>query len=44
MLIYGLRWQPPWISDQHNFFLKDLQMIIPRLFGFNYPSGFREAF
>jgi hypothetical protein len=23
-------------------FLEDLPMIIPRQFGFNYPSGFRE--
>jgi hypothetical protein len=23
-------------------FVKDLPMIIPRQFGFNYPSGFRE--
>jgi hypothetical protein len=44
MLIYVLRWQPSWISDQHKKqkFVEDLPMIIPGQFGFNCPSGFRE--
>jgi hypothetical protein len=43
MLIYVLRWQPSWISDQHKKnFVEDLPMIIPGQIGFNCPSGFRE--
>jgi hypothetical protein len=30
------------IGIQNIKFLEDLPMIIPRQFGFNYPSGFRE--
>jgi hypothetical protein len=32
------------ISDRHkkNFFLEDLQRIIPGQFGFNHPSALRE--
>ena len=46
MLIYVLRWWPSWISDRHKKrnFVEDLPMIIPGQFGFNCPSGFREAF
>jgi hypothetical protein len=38
------RWWPSWISDRHKNrnFVEDLQMIIPRQFGFNCPSGLRE--
>jgi hypothetical protein len=34
------------ISNRHkkHHFVDDLPMIIPGQFGFNYPSGFREAF
>ena len=44
MLIYVLRWWPSWISIgiKNIKFVEDLPMIIPRQFGFNYPSGFRE--
>jgi hypothetical protein len=30
------------ISIKNIKFVEDLPMIIPRQFGFNYPSGFRE--
>ena len=30
------------INIKNTKFVKDLPMIIPRQFGFNYPSGFRE--
>jgi hypothetical protein len=32
------------ISIKNTHFVEDLPMIIPGQFGFNYPSGFREAF
>jgi hypothetical protein len=30
--------------EKNRNFVEDLPMIIPAQFGFNYPSGFREAF
>jgi hypothetical protein len=44
MLIYVLRGGHlgfP-IGIKNRKFVEDLPMIIPRQFGFNYPSGFRE--
>jgi hypothetical protein len=32
------------IGIKNTHLVEDLPMIIPRQFGFNYPSGFREAF
>jgi hypothetical protein len=39
------RWWPSWSFDRHKKqkFVEDLPMIISGQFGFNYPSGFREA-
>jgi hypothetical protein len=31
-------------AEKNRNFVEDLPMIIPGQFGFNYPSGFREAF
>jgi hypothetical protein len=39
MPIGNPRWPPP-----QDHLVEDLPMIIPGQFGFNYPSGFREAF